>query len=379
MMVSKEHPAWLKRKRCEKTSSHCAPGSWRSGTLFDIPACQQRLKSLEEKMARPGFWDCPEAAQQVVAQLKAVKAVVSPFNEIHARVEDAQTMFDLATEARSDEDLRELLGDVRRLREDLERLELRTLLSGPHDAGDCYFSIHAGAGGTESCDWAEMLLRMYLRYFERAGFGAREVDRLDGEEAGVRSVSLHVTGPYAYGYLSCERGVHRLVRISPFDGQSRRHTSFASVDVLPELEEIEVEIDWDKDIREDTYRASGAGGQHVNKVSSAVRLTHLPTGIVVQCQNERSQHKNRAAARKMLAAKLYQQQQAQRDAELAKLYGQKGEIAFGSQIRSYVLYPYQLVRDERTDLKSSHTDRVLDGDIQEFVDAYLRHRARGQP
>jgi len=216
---------------------------------------------------------------------------------------------------------------------------------------------------------------MYLRYFERYGYSAEEVDRTEGEEAGIRSITLRVTGPYCYGYLSCERGVHRLVRISPFDAQNRRHTSFASVDVLPELDEVEVDIDWDKDVREDTYRASGAGGQHVNKTSSAVRLTHEPTGIVVQCQNQRSQHKNRAEARKVLAAKLYQHEQAKRDAELAKLYGDKGEIAFGSQIRSYVLYPYQLVRDERTELKSPHTDNVLDGDIQEFIDAYLRHRA----
>jgi len=223
-----------------------------------------------------------------------------------------------------------------------------------------------------------MLLRMYLRYFERSNYKAVEVDRLDGEEAGIRSVTLRVAGDYAYGYLSCERGVHRLVRISPYDAQSRRHTSFASVDVLPELRDVEVEIDWDSEVREDTYRASGAGGQHVNKTSSAVRLTHLPTNIVVQCQNERSQHKNRAEARKMLAAKLYQHEQAKRDAELAKIYSEKGDIAFGYQIRSYVLYPYQLVRDERTDLKASNTDAVLDGDIQQFVDAYLRHQASNQ-
>jgi len=258
---------------------------------------------------------------------------------------------------------------------DLENLELKTLLSGEHDSGNCYFSIHAGAGGTESCDWAEMLLRMYVRYFERVGYKAQEVDRTDGEEAGVRSITLHVTGSYAYGYLSCERGVHRLVRISPYDSQNRRHTSFASVDVLPEMSDVDIEIDWAKDIREDTYRASGAGGQHVNKTDSAIRITHLASGIVVQCQNDRSQHKNRAEARKMLAAKLYQREQAKRDAELAKLYGDKGEIAFGSQIRSYVLYPYQLVRDERTELKSPHTDKVLDGEIQEFIDAQLRHKA----
>jgi len=337
------------------------------------------MAGLEERMQRPGFWDNPEAARQVITEMKALKALVGPFDDIAQRIDDASILYELATEADSRDDLAEAAGEVGRIAADLGRLELRTLLSGPHDAGDCYFSIHAGAGGTESCDWAEMLLRMYLRYFERSGYSAREIDRLEGEEAGIRSVTLHVSGPCAYGYLSCERGVHRLVRISPFDAQSRRHTSFASVDVLPELDEVEVDIDWAKDVREDTYRASGAGGQHVNKTSSAVRLTHLPTGLVVQCQNERSQHKNRAEARRMLAAKLYQYEQTKRDAELAKAYGDKGEIAFGNQIRSYVLYPYQLVRDERTELKSPRAEAVLDGDIQEFIDAYLRRRAGSSP
>ena len=326
-------------------------------------------------MSAPGFWDNQEAAQPVVARLKTVKAIVAPVTEMSSRIEDLQVHYELAEEENSEEEFREVAAAGAKLQDDLERLELRTLLSGPHDAGSCFFSIHAGAGGTESCDWAEMLLRMYMRYFERNGYTAEEIDRTDGEEAGIRSVTLRVAGPYAYGYLSCERGVHRLVRVSPFDSQNRRHTSFASVDVLPEMEDVDIEIDWDKDVREDTYRASGAGGQHVNKTSSAIRLTHLPTGIVVQCQNDRSQHKNRAAARKMLGAKLYQAEQAKRDAELSKLYGEKGEIAFGSQIRSYVLYPYQLVRDERTELKNPHTDRILDGDLQEFMDAYLRHKA----
>ena len=329
-------------------------------------------------MGAPGFWDNNEAAQPVIAELKALKALVVPVSALSRQLDDLQVLLELAVEAGSEETLGEVAAESAKAAAALNQLELRTLLSGPHDAGNCYFSIHAGAGGTESCDWAEMLLRMYLRYFERMGFSVQEVDRLDGEEAGIRSISLHVEGPYAYGYLSCERGVHRLVRISPFDSQNRRHTSFASVDVLPELAELEVHIDWDKDIREDTYRAGGAGGQHVNKTSSAIRLTHLPTGIVVQCQNERSQHKNRAEARKMLGAKLYQHEDAKRDAELSKMYSDKGEIAFGYQIRSYVLYPYQLVRDERTDLKVSQTDKVLDGDIQPFIDNYLRHRAAGR-
>ena len=334
------------------------------------------MSDIEKQMSAPGFWDNQDAAQKVVAQFKALKAIVAPTDELIARMDDLATLHELAVEADDADTLAEAAGEAASLAADLDRLELRTMLSGPHDAGDCFVAIHAGAGGTESCDWAEMLLRMYLRYFESGDFSAREVDRVEGEEAGVRSVTLHVTGPCAYGYLSCERGVHRLVRISPFDAAKRRHTSFASVDVLPELADIEIDVDWDKDVREDTYRASGAGGQHVNKVSSAVRLTHGPTGIVVQCQNERSQHQNRANARKMLQAKLYQHEQAKRDAELAKTYGEKGEIAFGYAIRSYVLYPYQLVRDERTELKIGNADGVLDGDIQPLIDAALRHRLK---
>ncbi len=326
-------------------------------------------------MAAEGFWYNAEAARKVVTELKSLKGVVAPFSDLARRMEDVSVLHELATEEGSDEALGEAAVEVKKLAGDLDRLELRTLLSGPHDAGDCYFSIHAGAGGTEACDWAQMLLRMYLRYFERTGYSVAEVDRVEGEEAGIRSVTLHVSGPLAYGYLSCERGVHRLVRISPFNAQGKRQTSFASVDVLPVLDDIEIDVDWANEVREDTFCASGAGGQHVNKTASAIRLTHLATGIVVQCQNERSQHKNRAEARRMLAAKLYTAEQAKRDKELASLYGNKGEIAFGYQIRSYVLYPYQLVRDERTELKSSQTDKVLDGDIQEFIDAALRHRA----
>jgi peptide chain release factor 2 len=323
-------------------------------------------------MSDPNFWNDTQASQPVVSELKAIKSVVVPANDLHRRWLDVETLFELATEEQSDETLQEVSAEVEKLSTEMERLELRTLLSGEHDMRDCYFSIHAGAGGTESCDWAQMLLRMYLRYFERNDYKVQEVNSVPGEEAGIRSITLHVSGPYAYGYLSCERGVHRLVRVSPFDAQGRRHTSFASVDVLPELDDIETDIDWANDIREDTYCSSGAGGQHVNKTESAVRLTHLPTGLVAACQNERSQHKNRAEARKMLAAKLYQHEQAKRDSDLAKIYGNKGEIAFGYQIRSYVLYPYQLVRDERTDLKSSQTDKVLDGEVQQFIDAYLK-------
>ncbi|MFQ5413817.1 MAG: peptide chain release factor 2, partial [Phycisphaerae bacterium] len=257
----------------------------------------------------------------------------------------------------------------------VEKVELLTLLSGPDDAGDCYFNIQAGTGGADACDWAEMLLRLYLRYFERNDFEAEELSLRAGEEAGIQSVNLRVKGPYAYGYLSCEMGVHRLVRISPFSAQGKRETSFASVDVQPDVDDIAIDIDWAKDVREDTYRASGAGGQHVNKTSSAVRLTHLSTGVVVQCQNERSQHKNRANARKMLSARLYLMEQSQRDAELAKVYSAKGQIGWGNAIRSYFLYPEQRVKDARTAATTAATDAVLDGDIQMFIDAELRRRA----
>ncbi|MCG3177731.1 MAG: Peptide chain release factor 2 [Phycisphaerae bacterium] len=325
-------------------------------------------------MADPGFWNDQESARKVIDELKPLKATIVPVEQLLAQCEDLDVLLDLAVEEEDAGTLGEVAAGLRKLSTQLDRVELMTLLNGPMDSHDCYFSIHAGAGGTESCDWAEMLMRMYLRYFEREGYKVEEIDRSDGEEAGIRSVTLFVKGSYAYGYLSCERGVHRLVRISPFDANKRRHTSFAAVDVVPEIEDIQIEVDWDKDVREDTYRASGAGGQHVNKTSSAIRLTHLPTNIVVQCQSQRSQHQNRATARKMLAARLYQYEQERRDAQLAKLYGDKGEIAWGSQIRSYVLDDRR-VKDHRTLEETSDVDAVLDGDIQAYIDSQLRHRA----
>ena len=325
-------------------------------------------------MSRPGFWDDAEAARQVVARLKSLKAVVGPVGEALARLEDVRALFELASEAGDPATLAEADAEAARLEQQVDRLELATLLTGPHDDAYCYFSIQAGAGGTDAQDWAEMLLRMYLRYFERNGYQAQLVDRVDGEEAGIKSATLHVSGLYAYGYLSCERGVHRLVRPSPFNADHKRQTSFAAVTVTPELDDIAVEVDWDKDIREDTYRAQGAGGQHVNKTSSAVRLTHLATNIVAACQNERSQHQNRALARKMLMAKLYELEQRKRDSELAKLYGDKGQIAWGNQIRSYVLDDRR-VKDHRTGVETFNPDKVLDGELQAFIDAYLRKRA----
>ena len=324
-------------------------------------------------MGRDGFWNNPESAGEVVSELKALKAVIDPIEKVCACVEDLAVLQELA-EAENDQQSREEVDTgLVELSGELDRLELLLLLSRPNDNRNCYFSLHAGAGGTESCDWAMMMLRMYLRYFERMGLSVQEIDRTDGEEAGVRSVSLLVKGAYAYGYLSCEIGVHRLVRISPFDSQHRRHTSFASVDVLPELAEVSIEIR-DEDIELSFDRASGPGGQHVNKTSSAVRIVHKATGIVVRCQNERSQHKNRGLAMKMLQAKLYRLEEQKRDAELAKLYGEKGEIAWGNQIRSYFLQPYQLVKDHRTGHEQTDPLAVLDGKIDAFIGAYLRQR-----
>jgi peptide chain release factor 2 len=326
-------------------------------------------------MAAPGFWNDQESAQKTVQALKGLKAVVDPAEEIARNLDDARVMAELAAEENDAPALEQLGADLAAAERRLDRLEFLALLSRPDDAKNCYFSIHAGAGGTESCDWAAMLLRMYTRYIERAGWPAAIVDSVEGEEAGIRSVTLRVVGPYAFGYLSAEVGVHRLVRISPFDAAARRHTSFASVDCLPEIEDAgEIEVG-EEDLRIDFFRAGGAGGQHVNKTSSAVRITHLPTGIVVQCQNERSQHQNRAVAMEMLRARLKRLQEAQRDKEIAKLYGQKGEIAWGNQIRSYVLQPYTLCKDHRTGCETGRVQDVLDGELDAFIEAELHRRA----
>jgi peptide chain release factor 2 len=333
------------------------------------------LAEVEKKMAAPGFWNDPEAARKTVQTLKGLKAAIDPADAIAKLLEDAQVMADLAAEEDDASALAAIQADLAQAEKRLDHLEFLALLSQPDDPKNCYFSIHAGAGGTESCDWAAMLLRMYTRYIERSGWTATLVDSVEGEEAGIRSATLRVVGPYAFGYLSAEVGVHRLVRISPFDSAARRHTSFASVDCLPEIEDAgDIEID-EEELKVDFFRAGGAGGQHVNKTSSAVRLTHLPTGIVVQCQNERSQHQNRAVAMEMLRAKLKRMQEAERDKEIAKLYGQKGEIAWGNQIRSYVLQPYTLVKDHRTDTETGRTQDVLDGELDDFVKAELHRRA----
>ena len=349
----------------------------KSGTGFDLSNKKAQLVALERKVAQSGFWDNPEAAQSVVSQLSALKSVVEPVEEIQRDIKDLAELFELAMESDKDE-LAQLEDDLVGLRKRCEQVELAGLLCRPNDVKNCFFSIHAGAGGTESCDWANMLLRMYSRYFERKKYKVQELDVTPGEEVGVRSVTLRVSGPFAFGKLSCETGVHRLVRISPFDSQKRRHTSFAAVDCVPEFDDdIDIKLN-EKDLRVDFYRASGPGGQNVNKVSSAVRITHEPTGIVVQCQNERSQHKNKAAALQVLKARLYVLEQQKRDAELAKLYSDKGEIAWGNQIRSYVLQPYQMVKDHRTNFQMGNVEAVLDGELDGFIESYLRHRAKGK-
>jgi peptide chain release factor 2 len=340
-----------------------------------LPSKKSQLRELEKKMSSAGFWDNQETAQATVSRLSAIKGIVEPAEELLREVNDLEELSQLVSQS-DQEELGQLENDLNTLVKQCEQIELTGLLSRPEDTKNCFFSIHAGAGGTESCDWASMLLRMYTRYFDAHKFKYQELDITPGEEAGIRSITLRVNGPYAFGKLSCEIGVHRLVRISPFDSQKRRHTSFAAVDCVPEFDEdIDIEIKED-DLRIDFFRAGGAGGQHVNKTNSAVRIIHEPTGIVVQCQNERSQHKNKAEAMKMLKARLYMLEQQKRDAEVAKLYSEKGEIAWGNQIRSYVLQPYQMVKDHRTDFQTGNVDAVLNGQLDGFIESYLRHRAK---
>lgn len=310
----------------------------------------------------------------MLAQLTRIKESVSQAEKLRGEVESVRELALLSTAQEEETLASELAADLARLEEEVERLELATLLSGPHDHDDCIFSIQAGAGGTDSCDWAAMLHRMYRYAFEHMGLEAQEVDRSEGEEAGIKSVTFFVRGRYAYGLLKAEKGIHRLVRISPFDANKRRHTSFAAVDVVPDLEETQVEIA-PEELRIDVFRASGAGGQHVNKSSTAVRIVHIPTGITVQCQSERSQYRNKTAAMKVLKGKLFALMEEQKKEEVAQLRGEVKDAAWGNQIRSYILHPYQMVKDHRTNLEVAQVDRVLDGHIQPFIQSYLEWQA----
>ncbi len=323
-------------------------------------------------MVESGFWDRPDRAREVIEEVKWLRSWVEPWAELDSKATDLVELAELLREDPDVELEKEWSREVLHLEKGLGQLELRTMLQGDNDHRGAILTIHPGAGGTESQDWAEMLLRMYQRWAERHGYDLRILDLQPGEEAGIKAVSVEVTGKDAYGFLKAEKGVHRLVRISPFDAQARRHTSFASVFVYPEVDdEIKVEID-EEDLRIDTFRASGAGGQHVNKTDSAIRITHAPTGIVVSCQQERSQHKNRSTAMKMLRAALFDRATAEKEKERDAVEATKKEIGWGSQIRSYVFQPYTMVNDHRTELKISDVDRVMDGDLDPFIQAYLK-------
>jgi len=323
-------------------------------------------------MSAPDFWSDPSRVKETNQKLTQLKQTVSNWEKISNRHQDQAVLFELAAEEDDSQVLEEVAKELARLEKDVESLELSTLLNGEYDSHNAILSIHPGAGGTEAQDWGEMLLRMYSRWAENRGYEVEILDYLQGEEAGIKSVTLLIKGLNAYGYLRAEKGVHRLVRISPFDASGRRHTSFASVDVLPEVDEdVNVEIN-PNDLRIDTYRASGAGGQHVNKTSSAVRITHIPTGIVVQCQSERSQHSNRDTAMKILRSKLVERKLMEQQQKLQELRGDQSEIAWGSQIRSYVFCPYTLVKDHRTEAEVTNVQAVMDGEIDLFIEAYLR-------
>ncbi|HEX5385353.1 MAG TPA: peptide chain release factor 2 [Gemmatimonadales bacterium] len=340
--------------------------------FLDLTGKAARLSALEARQSEPGFWSNPETARAAVQELKQLKGWTGPYETLHARLVSAREMAELL---KAEPDLglsAELTREAEELERGVEAFELQAMLQGAEDERDALLTIHPGAGGTESQDWAEMLMRMYVRWAERRGFEVTILDLVPGEEAGIKAASIEIKGQYAYGYLKAEKGVHRLVRISPYDSQARRHTSFASVFVYPEVDDT-IEIDLrEEDIKMDVFRASGAGGQHVNKTSSAVRLTHIPTGVVVSCQQERSQFKNKDTAMKMLRAALYQRKLEEQEAERAKLEATKADISWGNQIRSYVFQPYTMVNDHRTEVKVADVQRVMDGDLDEFIQAYLR-------
>ncbi|WP_409978405.1 peptide chain release factor 2 [Anoxybacteroides rupiense] len=343
---------------------------------LDLEVKEARIRELEEQMAAPNFWDDQKEAQMVISEANAMKDLVGAFHQLEERFENLELTYELVKEE-PDEDLQqELVAEAKKLTKDFSEFELQLLLNEPYDKNNAILELHPGAGGTESQDWGSMLLRMYTRWAEKKGFKVETLDYLPGEEAGIKSVTLLIKGHNAYGYLKAEKGVHRLVRISPFDASGRRHTSFVSCEVMPEFnDDIEIEIR-SEDIKVDTYRSSGAGGQHVNTTDSAVRITHIPTGLVVTCQSERSQIKNREKAMNMLKAKLYQKKLEEQQAELAEIRGEQKEIGWGSQIRSYVFHPYSLVKDHRTNTEVGNVQAVMDGEIDVFIDAYLRAKLK---
>ncbi|QCT04551.1 peptide chain release factor 2 [Paenibacillus algicola] len=334
------------------------------------------IENFEEKMAAPDFWDDNEKAQGIIAEMNAVKSSVDKYEKLQQDYDDMVVMIELADEEGDDELVGELGQSVEELVKRLEEFELQLLLNQPYDKMNAILELHPGAGGTESQDWGQMLLRMYTRWAEKSGFKVETLDYLPGDEAGIKSVTLLIKGFNAYGYLKAEKGVHRLVRISPFDSSGRRHTSFVSCDVVPEItDDVEVEIRTE-DLKIDTYRASGAGGQHINTTDSAVRITHLPTGVVVTCQNERSQIKNRERAMTMLRSKLYERKIEEQQQHLAEIRGEQSDIAWGSQIRSYVFHPYSMVKDHRTQVETGNVGAVMDGDLNLFIDGYLRSQIK---
>ena len=342
-----------------------------SGSLA-LEAKKERIDQLELNMEEPGFWDNVEESQNVMKEVKSLKGVVEEYDDLKTKYEDIETLIDMAEEDEDADLIEEATALMDEFEKTYEELRISTLLTGEYDKDDAILTLHAGAGGTESCDWAGMLYRMFTRWAGKKGYGTEVLDYLDGDEAGIKSVTVKITGMNAYGYLRSEKGVHRLVRISPFNAAGKRQTSFASCDVVPDIEDdIDIELN-DDDLKIDTYRASGAGGQHVNKTSSAIRITHIPTGIVVQCQNERSQHNNKEKAMQMLKAKLYLLKEQEQAEKVSDIRGEIKEIGFGNQIRSYVMQPYTLVKDHRTNVESGNVSSVLDGNIDLFMNAYLK-------
>jgi peptide chain release factor 2 len=348
------------------------PLNWNSSkVIFDLASKEKRLQDIEKIIADEKFWDVPEATTSILKERTLISGIIETCKGLALEIEESQLLFDMAMEESDEESIEEVSRQLQSTEKRLDILSLEYMLDGPDDSNDAIISINAGAGGTEAQDWAEMLFRMYMRWMERRGFKGRIIDYQPGEEAGIKGVTITVAGKFAYGYLKTETGVHRLVRISPFNASGKRHTSFASVFVCPELDNtIVVEVD-DKDIRLDVFRASGAGGQHVNKTSSAVRISHLPTGIVVQCQQEKSQHRNKEMAMKVLKARLYQLEKEKQDEKLKDLHDGKDNISWGNQIRSYVLHPYQMAKDHRTNMEIGNVNRVLDGDIDSFIEGAL--------